>query len=171
MARCIDVVVENTKGSRHKFEYDWRLGRMRLTRRVPVPTGFPAEYGFLPDTLSGDGDPLDALVVLEEPTFPGCVVSARPVGMLLMSDEEGTDPKIVCAPPGDPAWDGIEDIDQVPRSVLAPIEAFFSSYKSDDPELWSETMGYAGRDEAWAEIDASIRRRQDLAGAATGARR
>ena len=163
MARCIDVLVENTKGSRHKFEYDWRLGRMRLTRRVPVPTGFPAEYGFLPDTLSGDGDPLDALVVLEEPTFPGCVVSGRPVGMLLMSDEEGADPKILCAPIDDPAWDQIDDIHQVPRSVLGPIEAFFASYKADDPELGSETMGYAGRDEAWAEIDASIRRKQDLA--------
>jgi inorganic pyrophosphatase len=163
VARCVDVVVENTKGSRHKFEYDWRLGRMRLTRGVPVLTGFPAEYGFLPDTLSGDGDPLDALVVLEEPTFPGCVVSGRPVGMLLMSDEQGTDPKILCAPPDDPLWDSIDDIDQVPRSVLAPIEAFFASFKGDDPELWSETMGYAGREEAWAEIDASIRRKQELA--------
>jgi inorganic pyrophosphatase len=78
-----------------------------------------------------------------------------------MSDEGGRDPKVLCAPPDHPAWDAIDDIDQVPREVLAPIEVFFASYKSDDPELWSETMGYAGRDEAWAEIEAAVRRKQE----------
>src|SRR6478752_5763042 len=90
----LDVVIEIPRGSRNKYEFDHELGVMRLDRRLFSATVYPADYGFVPDTLADDGDPLDALVLLEEPTFPGCWVTVRPVGVLWMADEAGRDAKL-----------------------------------------------------------------------------
>ena len=101
----IDVMVEIPRGSRNKYEYDHERGVMRLDRRLFSATVYPADYGFIPDTLALDGDPVDALVLLEDPTFPGCWVRSRPVGMLVMQDEAGEDAKVICVPPDDPRYD------------------------------------------------------------------
>ncbi|MGH9247537.1 MAG: inorganic diphosphatase [Acidimicrobiales bacterium] len=156
--RAVDVVVEIPRGSRNKYEYDHEHDRIRLDRRLFSATVYPADYGFIPDTLGEDGDPLDALVLLDEPTFPGCWVHARPVGVFWMEDEKGPDAKIICVPSGDPRWDGVADIGDVPEALRAEIEHFFDVYKMIEPGKESSTRGYEGLDPAWAEIDASFRR-------------
>ena len=100
---CIYVVIEIPRGSRNKYEIDHHDGRIYLDRRLFTATTYPADYGFVPDTLGGDGDPLDALVLLDDPVYPGVWVEARPVGVLYMQDEAGEDAKLICVPPGDRA--------------------------------------------------------------------
>jgi inorganic pyrophosphatase len=151
----IDVVVEIPKGSRNKYEMDKELGVIRLDRRLFSATVYPADYGYLPETLGEDTDPLDALVLLEDATFPGCWVSARPVGVLWMEDDKGPDAKIICVPEGDPRWENVHDLDQLPRQLLEEIEHFFEVYKMLEPEKHSSTRGYGDAAEAWAEIEAS----------------
>ena len=150
--REIDVVIEIPKGSRNKYEYDHERHVMRLDRRLFTATTYPADYGFIPDTLGEDGDPLDALVLLDDPTFPGCWVSARPVGVFWMEDEKGPDAKIICVPFGDPRWDIVADIADVPEMMRAEIKHFFDVYKTLEPDKHSDTRGYEGTVAAWAEI-------------------
>jgi inorganic pyrophosphatase len=157
-SRTIDVVVEIPRGSRNKYEYDHHRGVMRLDRRLFSATVYPADYGFIPDTLGLDGDPLDALVLLEDPTFPGCWVESRPVGMLVMHDEAGEDAKIICVPPHDPRWDGIKDLTDLSASFRAEIKHFFDVYKLIEPGKESTTGEFEGRDAAWNEIEAAIAR-------------
>ena len=107
---CIHVVIEIPRGSRNKYEIDHDTGRVFLDRRLFTATTYPADYGFIPDTLGGDGDPLDALVLLEDPVYPGVWVEARPVGLLWMQDEAGPDAKIICVPPADPRWKGADSL-------------------------------------------------------------
>ena len=126
---------------------------MRLTRRVTCTGPFPTDYGFIPGTLGEDGDPLDAVVLVEEPTLPGCHVDVRPVGMLRFRDEKGGDHKIITVPDADPGWSGVVGLDQVPQEVLDELTRFFEHYKDDDPDAWTEVGGLAGRDEAMAEIE------------------
>ncbi len=153
--RTIDVIVEIPKGSRNKYEYDHERHVLRLDRRLFSATVYPADYGFVPDTLAEDGDPLDALVLLEDATFPGCWVCARPVGVLWMEDEKGPDAKIICLPHGDPRWQGIHDLAQLPQELLDEINHFFEVYKMLEPHKSSSTQGYQGADAAWSEIEAS----------------
>src|SRR5258707_6334798 len=108
--RVVDVVVEIPRGSRNKYEYDHEHHVMRLDRRLFSATVYPADYGFVPDTLAEDGDPLDILVLLPDPTFPGCRVRSRPVGMLAMEDEKGLDTKLIAVDPNDPRFRGCHDI-------------------------------------------------------------
>jgi inorganic pyrophosphatase len=151
----VDVVVEIPKGSRNKYEFDEALGAIRLDRRLFSATVYPADYGFLPETLGEDGDPLDALVLLEDGTFPGCWVTGRPLGVLWMADEKGPDAKIICVPPWDTRYAAITELDQLPIELREEIQHFFDVYKLIEPEKESSTRGYGGRDEAWAEIEAS----------------
>ncbi len=151
----LDVVVEIPAGSRNKYEYDHERHLIRLDRRLLSATVYPADYGFVPDTLAEDGDPLDVLVLLEDPTFPGCVVSVRPLGVFHMLDENGPDAKIISVLAHDPRWDGTDDVSQVPAALLDEIEHFFTVYKDLEPGKLSETGGFSGRDAAWAEIEAS----------------
>jgi inorganic pyrophosphatase len=142
-------VVEIPRGSRNKYEMDHRTGVIRLDRRLFSATFYPADYGFIPETLGEDGDPLDALVLLDDPTFPGCWVSCRPVGVFWMEDDKGPDAKIICVPAGDPRWDHVKEIEDVPDMMRAEIEHFFDVYKTLEPDKHSNTRGYEGTVAAW----------------------
>ncbi len=153
-----DVTIEIPKGQRNKYEMDHHTGRIRLDRRLFTSTSYPADYGFVENTLGGDGDPLDALVLLDDPTFPGCLVESRPVGVFWMEDDKGPDAKIICVPAGDPRWEHVGEIEDVPGSMLAEIEQFFVVYKMLEPGKHSNTRGYEGTTAAWSEIDAAVAR-------------
>jgi inorganic pyrophosphatase len=155
---CIHVVIEIPRGSRNKYEIDHETHRIFLDRRLFSATVYPADYGFIPDTLGEDGDPLDALVLLEDPTFPGIWVEARPVGVMWMQDEAGPDAKIICVPPTEPRWKGVEDIRDLPEELLEEIKHFFDVYKMLEPDKRSSTAGFEGARAAWREINASLDR-------------
>jgi inorganic pyrophosphatase len=151
-----DVTIEIPKGQRNKYEVDHATGRIRLDRMLFTATRYPADYGFVEHTLGLDGDPLDALVLLEEPTFPGCLILARPICMYRMTDEAGRDDKVVCVPAHDPRLARLQDIGDVPSFDLLEIEHFFSVYKDLEPGKSVEGATWAGRDEAEAEVKASL---------------
>jgi inorganic pyrophosphatase len=153
----IEVYVEIPKGSRNKYEYDKERKVMRLDRRLLSATTYPADYGFIPETLGEDGDALDALVLMDEPTFPGCLVRARPVGVFWMEDEKGADAKIICLPDRDPLWDRINEIEDLPDVLLAEIEHFFDVYKTLERKKVA-TAGFEGRGVAQKEIEAARKR-------------
>ena len=157
----VDVIVEIPAGSRNKYEYDHERHVIRLDRRLFSATVYPADYGFVPDTLAEDGDPLDVLVLLEDATFPGCLLRARILGVFWMRDEAGVDAKLVTVLHHDPSWDQAHDIEDVPVHLRNEIEHFFSVYKDLDPKRSSVTGGYGGRAEALAELD---RARERFAG-------
>lgn len=148
----IHVVIEIPRGSRNKYEIDHETNRVYLDRRLFTATTYPADYGFVPDTLGGDGDPLDALVLLDDPTYPGVWVTARPVGVLYMEDEKGEDAKLICVPPTEPRWDDVNDISDLPPQLIDEIRHFFEVYKALEPGKHSSTQGIGGRDDAWREI-------------------
>jgi inorganic pyrophosphatase len=125
----INVVVEIPKGSRNKYELDHETGRIRLDRTLFSPVHYPTDYGFVPDSLAEDGDPLDALVLLSEPTFPGCEIQSRIVGMLDMADDAGRDQKLLVVPLTDPQWNHIYRFEEVAPHLLREIEHFFTVYK------------------------------------------
>lgn len=156
--RTIDAVVEIPRGSRNKYEMDKARGVIRLDRRLFSATVYPADYGFVVDTLGEDGDPLDVLVLLDEPTFPGCWIRSRPVGVFWMEDDKGPDAKILAVPSGDPRWDHIQDIDDVPEMLRAEIEHFFEVYKTLEPGKYSNVRGYESASAAWREIDEATQR-------------
>ena len=152
-ARTIDVVVEIPRGSRNKYEIDHESGKIFLDRRLFTATTYPADYGFIPDTLGDDGDPLDAMVLLEEPTFPGCWITARPIGIFWMEDDKGSDAKVLCVPAGDVRWLEVHDVFDVPEHYREEIEHFFEVYKTLEPGKHSATRGYEGVTQAWSEIE------------------
>jgi inorganic pyrophosphatase len=162
---AVHVVIEIPRGSRNKYEIDHDTNRVYLDRRLFTATTYPADYGFIPETLGGDGDPLDALVLLDDPVYPGVWVQARPVGVLYMLDEAGDDAKIICVPPGEPRWDGVDDIGDLPPQLVNEIRHFFEVYKALEPDKHSSTEGIGGRNDAWREIDEA--RASYLAGGAT----
>ena len=149
---CIYVVIEIPRGSRNKYEIDHETGRVFLDRRLFTATTYPADYGFIPNTLGGDGDPLDALVLLEDPVYPGVWVEARPLGVLYMQDEKGEDAKLICVPPREPRWNGVEDIADLTPQLVQEIQHFFEVYKALEPGKTSSTDGIGGREAAWEEI-------------------
>jgi inorganic pyrophosphatase len=156
----IEVFIEIPKGSRNKYEYDHERHVIRLDRRLFSATVYPADYGFIPDTLGEDGDPLDALVLNADPTFPGCLVTARPLAVFWMTDEKGGDAKIICAPQPDPELDKAQDLGDLPVHLMNEIKHFFSVYKDLEPGKESSTRDFEGRDAAWTEIRASRARLQ-----------
>ncbi len=131
-SECPEVVraiIEIPKNSVNKYEYDGKLGVFRLDRALYSPMHYPGDYGFIPGTLSEDGDPLDVIVVVDEPSFTGCLMDVRPVGILHMIDEKEKDQKILAVPNRNPRFDSIHTIDQVFPHSLKEIEYFFSIYK------------------------------------------
>ena len=140
----VEVVVEVPRGSRNKYEVDVQ-GRVRFDRRLPGSFAFPADYGFVPGTVGSDGEPLDALVLMVEATYPGVRVRARVVGVFWVMTGHGREAKLVCLPDGDPAYAGVEDLAQLPEHQLTEIAHFFDIYRDLDPD---KTVRCDGRDGA-----------------------
>ncbi|MEX1255767.1 MAG: inorganic diphosphatase [Dehalococcoidia bacterium] len=153
MSETIDAVIEIPRGSRNKYEIDEK-GVLRLDRVLYSSVHYPTDYGYIPDTHSPDGDHLDVLVIVEEPTVPGCVVRARPVGVLKMRDEKGEDYKVIAVPVADPRFDGVDDLSELHPHWLREIENFFDVYKTLEPNKTVTIDGWGNRDEAWAAINA-----------------
>ena len=152
-----DVTIEIPKGQRNKYELDHATGRIRLDRMLFTSTRYPADYGYIEHTLGQDGDPLDALVLLDEPTFPGCLITCRALGMFRMTDEKGGDDKVLCVLV-DPRWDHITDIGDVSEFELDAIKHFFVHYKDLEPGKFVEAADWVGREDAEAEVLRSIER-------------
>ena len=153
-----DVLVEIPKGSRNKYEVDHESGRIRLDRTLFTSTQYPADYGFIENTLGLDGDPLDALVILQAPTFPGCLIACRAIGMFRMTDEAGGDDKVLCVPSTDPRLEHLRDIDHVSKFDRLEIQHFFEVYKDLEPGKSVEGAEWVGRTEAEDEVRASFAR-------------
>lgn len=161
MADSFDVTIEIPKGQRNKYEVDHVTGRIRLDRMLFTSTRYPHDYGFIEGTLGEDGDPLDALVILEEPTFPGCLIRCRAIGMFHMRDEAGGDDKVLCIPAGDPRMNHIQDLTDVSEFDRLEIQHFFETYKDLEPGKSVEGAHWADRAGAYAEIAASRKRLVD----------
>ena len=143
----IEVIVEIPKGQRNKYEVDHRTGRIRLDRMLFTATRYPADYGFI-----------EALVLLDEPTFPGCLITARAIGMFRMMDEKGPDNKILCVPAADPRMEHLQDIHHVPEFERSEIQHFFKVYKDLEPGKMVEAARWSGRASAEAEMERCRRR-------------
>ncbi len=149
------VVVEIPKRSRNKFEYDEKAGFIKLDRVLYSSLHYPGDYGFIPRTLYDDGDPLDVLVHINEPTFPGCVIEARPIGIFRMRDKGASDDKIIVVPATDPLFDETQDIEDLPSHYLQEVAHFFSVYK-DLQLIRVESLGWDNREAAMKEVERSI---------------
>jgi inorganic pyrophosphatase len=144
-------VVEIPKGTRNKYEYDPELGGIKFDRLLMSAATYPTDYGYLRGTLGEDGDPLDALVCLYEPTFAGCLIPVKPVGLFAMRDEKGVDDKVICVPLHDPYWNQYEQVDDLPLPLRQEIEQFFSIYKDlEGGEV--QIGGWRARERALEEI-------------------
>jgi inorganic pyrophosphatase len=148
------VFVEIPGGSRNKYEWDDEAGGIVLDRRLFTSMSYPSDYGYLEGTLAEDGDPLDALVLVSDPTFPGCRIRVRPIGVFHMSDEKGPDEKVICVPVNDPTWGRLADIHDVPSGLRDEIEHFFKVYKDLDHSGSVVTNGFGNRSEAEIAIAA-----------------
>jgi len=158
MAMEFDVLVEIPGGSRNKYEVDHATGRLRLDRMLFTATRYPRDYGFIENTLGQDGDPLDALVLIEEPTFPGVLIRCRAIAMFRMRDEAGGDDKIMCVPANDPRKLSLQDLTDMPEFERLEIQHFFETYKDLEPGKSVEGATWADRDAAELEIRDSIER-------------
>ena len=159
----IEVIVEIPKGSRNKYEYDPERKMFRYDRMIFSSMFYPSDYGFIPDTLAGDGDALDALVLVSEPTFPGCLIEVKPIGLFRMRDEKGPDAKILCVPVSDPIWNKVNNLDEINPHLKKEIEHFFQVYK----DLEKKKVGIEGWEDkasALREIESSQQRFQENQG-------
>jgi inorganic pyrophosphatase len=143
----LHCLVEIPKGSRNKYQWDEELGAIKLARFLFSSVVYPTDYGFIPGTLSPKGEALDAMVLVSEPTFPGCRIAVRAIGVLRTEDERGQDDKLLCVPCNDPGWANLESLGDVPERMRVEIEHFFSIYK--EPEGREVTIhGWEDRDAA-----------------------
>jgi inorganic pyrophosphatase len=143
------VIVEIPKGSRNKYEWDKQRNVLKFDRMLFSAVHYPSDYGFFPETLAQDGDALDALVLVWEPTFPGCLIEVKPVGVFKMWDEKGPDEKVLCVPIADPLWNHIHNLADVPPHLLKEIQHFFAIYK----ELEEKKTGIEG----WEDRESAIK--------------
>ncbi len=150
-----DVTVEIPKGTKNKYEMDHHTGRIRLDRTLFTSTQYPNDYGFIEGTLGQDGDPLDAMVLLQEATFPGALIECRAIGMFRMTDEAGGDDKVLCVPTADMRQEGLRNLTDISDLTLLEIEHFFSVYKDLEPGKSVEGAIWVGRADAEAEVRAS----------------
>ncbi len=155
----VDVVIEIPQGSQNKYEVDHETGRVRLDRVLYSPMHYPAEYGFIADTLGEDGDPIDVLVLATFPTFPGCIVNARILGMLEMSDEKGVDTKLLAVMADDPRFDHVQSLDDVNPHALKEIPHFFETYKQLEKKE-THIGGWKGEADALRVLEEARRRYQ-----------
>ena len=151
----IEVVVEIPSGSRNKYEYDHVRHRFVLDRTLYSSVHYPCDYGFIEDSMADDGDPLDVLIVIAEPTFPGCVVRSRPIGVLDMADEKGHDFKILAVAADDPRWDAMFRLADLSPHRLLEIETFFRTYKTLERRE-TDVRGWLDVEDAWTIIDAAM---------------
>jgi inorganic pyrophosphatase len=148
----VTALIEIPAGSRNKYEYDAATGRFRLDRVLYHSVVYPTDYGHIPETLGEDGDELDILIVVQEPTFPGCLIEAVPIGGLDMSDEKGSDFKVLAVPFTDPRFDHVRQLADLGSHFLREIEAFFTTYKLLEPKNTS-VLGWHDVREAWNVIE------------------
>ena len=151
-------VMETTKGSKMKYEYDEGIEAMKFKRCIEYKNGYPADYGFVTSTLAEDGDPLDIMIISEMPLQQGCVIEARPIGFLEMEDQNGIDRKIIAVPVKDHRYDGVKDISDVSKEYLDEIVDFFTNYKKADPARWSKVQGWKGAKDAFFEVEKCAKR-------------
>lgn len=157
-AVTFDVTIEIPRGTKNKYEMDHETGRIRLDRTLFTSTQYPYDYGYIEGTLGEDGDPLDAMVILSEPTFPGCLIKCRAIAMFQMQDEAGGDDKVLCVATADPRRNYLQDMDDVPEMLLLEIEHFFRVYKDLEPGKSVEGASWVGREDAEDELKASYAR-------------
>jgi inorganic pyrophosphatase len=154
----VEMVVEIPQGSRNKYEMDHETGEIWLDRNLFTAMQYPLDYGFFPNSLGEDGDPLDALVILPQSTFPGCHMWVRPIAVFWMEDEKGGDAKVLCVPSRDERYNTYQDLANVPQHLLAEISNFFEVYKLLEPNKETNVKNWEGRDAAEKEISASFER-------------
>jgi inorganic pyrophosphatase len=155
---ALTCFVEIPQGSRNKYEYDEERQVIRLDRHLFSSVVYPADYGFLEETAGENGRHLDALVLVNEPTFPGCRVDVRAVGLFRMRDQAGVDDKVLCVPVGDPEWRDVHELEHVSQRLRDEIGHFFAVYTELEPDRVVAIEGWAGRDEAEREIVAALER-------------
>jgi inorganic pyrophosphatase len=156
----LHCLIEIPRGSRNKYEWDEELQAIKLNRFLFSSVVYPTDYGFLTDTIGPHGEALDALVCLSAPTFPGCVIAVRPVGVLRMTDEEGQSDKLVCVPTDDPAWDEVDDLEAPPSQLRTEIEHFYSMYKQPEGKD-VDVQGWDDRAAAAAAVEEGRRRYEE----------
>ncbi len=154
----INVLIEIPAGSKNKYEFDKDMNAMALDRVLSSSVQYPYDYGFIPNTLGNDGDPLDGIVMMDQPTFPGCVIAARPIGMLEMTDGGDRDEKILCVPDKDPRYANVKSLKDVPQHRLDEISEFFKTYKNLEKKV-TEILG-------WKDVDAVMPLVQECVAAA-----
>ena len=160
MTDPVHCLVEIPKGSRNKYEWNEELQAITLDRFLFSSVVYPTDYGFIPDTLAEDGDPLDAMVCVSEATFPGCVIEVKVIALFRMEDDKGIDDKVLCVPIQDPGWNTHEELDDLPEQLCKEIAHFFSVYK-DLEQKKVNVDGWYSREDALEEIEESRKRCQE----------
>ncbi len=156
----LKVFVEATKGTRNKYEYNEETGALEFDRRLFAAVSFPTDYGFVPETRTEGGDPLDALICVDDPTFPGCVMPVKVIALFKMRDEDGPDHKVLCVPLHDPAWNHLDEVEDLPGNLQNEISHFFAVYT--DLEQQEVTIeGWANSEEALEVVEETRRRYAD----------
>lgn len=156
-AANLHCLIEIPRGSRNKYEWDPELQAIKLNRFLFSSVVYPTDYGFITETIGPHGDALDALVCVSAATFPGCLIAVRPVGVLRMTDEEGQSDKLVCVPTDDPAWDEVEELDDMPKQLRTEIQHFYSMYKQPEGKD-VDVQGWDDSAAAAEAIDEGLRR-------------
>jgi len=154
----VKAIIEVPYGSNIKYELDKESGAIEVDRVIYSAMFYPANYGFVANTLSDDGDPADILVIGDYPLIPGCYIKCRLIGVLMMEDESGIDEKLIAVPATkiDPRYKDIQDIDDLPEHTLARIKNFFETYKILEPNKWVKVTGYKGKEEAHKILEVAI---------------
>lgn len=155
----VNILIEIAGGSKNKYEYDKDLNAFALDRVLFSSVKYPYDYGFLPNTLADDGDPLDGMVIMDEPTFPGCVITARPIGMLEMIDDGDRDEKLLCVPDEDPRFKEVKSLQQVAPHRLDEISEFFATYKRLEKKE-TEILGWKDADSVKALVEKCVKANQ-----------
>jgi inorganic pyrophosphatase len=154
---AFSCIIEIPKGSRNKYEWDHEREVIVLDRFLFSSVVYPTDYGFIPETLGQDGDPLDVMCCVSEATFPGCLIDVKPIALFRMEDDQGIDDKVLCVPLSDPGWNGMERLEDIPSQLRDEIAHFFSIYK-DLEQKAVKVDGWYPREEAVREIDAARER-------------
>ncbi len=152
----LNVLIEITGGSKNKYEFDKDMNAMILDRVLFASVQYPYDYGFIPNTLADDGDPLDGLVLIDEPTFPGCIIAARPIGMLEMIDGGDRDEKVLCVPVDDPRYKDYKSLKDVPSHRLDEIAEFFKTYKNLEKKT-TEILGWKDVEEVMPLVEKCVK--------------